>query len=548
MALGDMAVPGLDDRPIEVNSRSSRLLMCGPGWSGVGRLAIGVAVAGFAAPAGAENWHLTLSGTAQLTYTNNLEYSAQGTEQSGFVGALTANVGINGGSPRAKANGAVSLSVQTDSSGKTTSSIVPTGALSSTLELIDKFAFVDASATFSQSYATVFGPQPANLANQTANRYTSQAYNISPYVKGALPGGATYLVRDDNTLTVSSSAGRSGPSPPKTYNNVVTARADSAPATIGWGIEYDRNYFATDIDPQVVGGGTSVIEQFRGFLPIRVTPELQVTPRAGYERDRFLRQDREDAIYGIGATWHPTERTNVDGYWEHRFFGDAYDLEISHRRPRSTFNASFRRDLSNYSALALTIPAGANVAQLLNAAFTTRIPDAAARADAVQQFMATNGLPPTLFAPIDLYAPTFTIQTSAQATLVLLGVRNSVSLTAFSSKTESLLSELAPGFGTARNSTEVGAGATFSHPISSLTVFTAFGTLSQARSDASSDSERLRSVNENLGAGLTTTLGARTTGTLTATYSRFLPHGGGVANVTDTSAVSVTAAVTHTFR
>ena len=58
----------------------------------------------------------------------------------------------------------------------------------------------------------------------------------------------------------------------------------------------------------------------------------------------------------------------------------------------------------SYPQLALAIPAGTTVTQFLDAAFTTRIPDPAERALAVEQFLARTGLPPTLASPVNFYA------------------------------------------------------------------------------------------------------------------------------------------------
>ena len=39
-------------------------------------------------------------------------------------------------------------------------------------------------------------------------------------------------------------------------------------------------------------------------------------------------------IYGAGLQWSPSDRTQVTGFWEHRFFGSSYSAQINHRLPR----------------------------------------------------------------------------------------------------------------------------------------------------------------------------------------------------------------------
>ena len=133
-------------------------------------------------------------------------------------------------------------------------------------------------------------------------------------------------------------------------------------------------------------------------------------------------QPIEGTIYGGGLTWKPTERTLVDGYWEHRFFGSSYAFQASHRLPNVALSANFSRGLASYPQLAVLIPAGVNVAQFLDAAFTTRIPDPAERAQAVAQFLAQSGLPPNLLSPVNFYSRTLTLQQTETLSAVWIGV------------------------------------------------------------------------------------------------------------------------------
>lgn len=512
--------------------------------------AIGLACLATASSVSAQNWRVSASATAQETYTNNVDFAPQGQTQSDFVTSLTGTVGISGGSPRLKLNAALAATEVIDGRGRHTGSIAPVGALTANYEVIDNFAFVDASASLSQTYLSPFGPQPRDLVNATGNRYTAQAYSVGPYVKGLLPGNISYLVRDQNTWTTSSNAGNSAASVPTTYNNSISASLSKAASQWGWSLDYSRNYYDSgSID------GTSVTETVRGSLPYRIDPQLQIALRAGYESDRFLNHAVRSSIYGIGGQWQPTERTNVNGFWEHRFFGSGYSLDISHRLPRAALSASFSRDLSTYPQLALTIPAGASVAGYLNAAFTSRIQDPTERALAVEQFLARSGLPATLFTPVNFFSTTFLLQTSQRASLVLIGLRNSLAFTVFHVKSATveggdseLPSALLPAslqFG--QNNTQTGVGVNFSHALSGLTNVNAYASASKVTSDSSGVENNVdRAVNANIGVSLGTQLGAYTSGTVGMGYSRFLPQGG--ANANGSSALNVFAAVTYTFR
>ena len=198
----------------------------------------------------------------------------------------------------------------------------------------------------------------------------------------------------------------------------------------------------------------------RLLLPYQIDPQLQIAPRVGYETVQVCRcQATQDGVYGIGVQWSPTDRTQVGGFWEHRFFGSSYSAQISHRLPNAALSANFSRGLSSYPQLALAIPAGATVTQFLDAAFTTRIPDPAERARAIEQFLARTGLPPTLASPVNFYATTLTLQQSATVSLVLIGVLNSVTFSLFNSKSEAISGTgnvLPPALQFGQNNTQTG--------------------------------------------------------------------------------------------
>jgi uncharacterized protein (PEP-CTERM system associated) len=143
------------------------------------------------------------------------------------------------------------------------------------------------------------------------------------------------------------------------------------------------------------------------------------------------------AVYGLGLQWLPTDRTQLTGFWEHRFFGSS----IPAGEPPSAADVPqllFARGLNTYPQNALTIPAGANVSSFVDAAFTTRIPDAAERALAVQQFLAQAGLPATVSQPVNIFAGNILLQTTGTGSVVLIGLRNSLAFSVFYTKSTSI--------------------------------------------------------------------------------------------------------------
>ena len=395
------------------------------------------------APALAENWHFTASAGATETYTSNANYSVRELAQGDFVTSFTGGLAINGEGARLKLNGSINGTVTLYAGQTENNSFAPQVSLAGTLEAIEKFAYLEARATVSQTFISPFGAQPADLVNATQNRYTQQTYELSPYIQGVFgSSGVSYRVRDDNLWTVASSYGNSSSGlPPGTYANSLGASMSGAATQGSWSLTYDRLYYDNGLAdpanaPNVVdvGAGATTTQIARLIVTYQIDPQIQIAPRIGYERNDFPLRSTSDTVYGIGGQWNPGDRTQVGGFWEHRFFGSSYQLNVSHRLPRAALSANFSRGLSSYPQLALAIPAGAAVSQFVDAAFTTRIPNPAERAAAVAQFLAASGLPPTLASPVDFYSTSITLQQSASVSLVLIGALNSLSFSLFNVK------------------------------------------------------------------------------------------------------------------
>ena len=350
----------------------------------------GLGCVAIAAPALAENWRFTPSASLTETYTSNANYTAQGSSDPDFITSASAALQISGTGARARLDGSIAATGLFYARQTGNDSFAPRVNLVGNLEAIEKFLFIDAQANVSQTFYSPFGPQPGDLVNATANRYTSQTYSISPYVQGRLGGtNVSYLLRDDNIWTMSSRYGDASIPVPDTYLNQLYGSLDSPAAPWGWTIDYTGTRYRPQ-NRDVYGSYT--IQIGRGIASYRFNPQFQLSARAGYENTSFPLTSTNGVTYGAGLQWSPTDRTLVDGFWEHRFFGSSYSAQISHRLPRTALSASFSRGINTYPQNALSIPAGANVASFVDAAFTTRIPDPAERALAVQQFIAQIGI------------------------------------------------------------------------------------------------------------------------------------------------------------
>lgn len=421
--------------------------------------AIALALSGVAY---AERWTFDASVLTQVTATDNSGFESKSRRESDVLVELSPRIAIWGEGARLRVGGSATLGGVHYVDGTQDSRLLPTADLLATLEAIERRLFLEAAAVVTQTRENPFAPRPEGAS--TFNRLETRQGRFSPYLQGNLVTDVRYLVRSDNAWTATS-GGTAAEGDGYVGRHVV--ELDRAPRPFGWGAQAERT--DSRFDDAAQRRLTQDVARVR--LDYAFTPQLAAGVRAGYEQNNFVLDGRGDgSIYGVNVTWRPTERTDLNGFWEDRFFGSGWRLSFSHRMPRLAWNALLSRDLGSAPQSLFTLPATDNVAGLLDAAFTTRFPDPVERARIVQDLIARQGLPSALGAPLSIYAQRISLINSRSASVVLLGVRNSLGLTGFYLRTEDLSDTIFAGIGTAlTNNTQRGATLTFSHQLSTLT-------------------------------------------------------------------------------
>ena len=501
----------------------------------------------------AEPLHFGASASITETYTSNVNYASEGQAKGDFLTSVSAAVNLGGetSGKRLKVSGSIGLGQQLYVGQTQNNTIVPNVNLTAKLEAIENFLFVDARAQISPTFLSPFGAQPADNVNATQNRYTQQNYSLSPYLRGVLPSTTiSYQLRDDSLWTIASKFGNASLGVPSTYANQFSASLSSPARPLGWSLDYSRSYYDNGLENvSNVGQGTFTSQSLRLSVPYQLDSQLQFSARAGTESNQYPFTSSRNITYGVGGQWSPSERTHVGGFWDHRFFGGSYSLQISHRLPNTALSANFSRNLSTYPQLALSIPAGAAVAQFIDSAFTTRIPDPAERTLAVEQFLANSGLPATLASPVNFYSANATVQQSASVSLVLIGAHNSLSFSLFNVNSEAVSGTgaiLPPTLQFAQNNTQLGGSVAYSHSLGGRVNLGANASYSRAMANASErTSVNRRSTNGHFGLNLGTQVGPKTSASAGMGYSR--SESVALTAAGTTSALNVFASINHTF-
>ena len=253
-----------------------------------------------------------------------------------------------------------------------------------TVEAIDNWLFVDASANISQQNRSAFNIAGATTASgPNGNRVETATNQISPHVRGRLSDIAKYQVR-----LVEADIRANDATLPDTRDRRWTGfiKNTRVISSFGWSVDGDAVRFVNKVV------GKLYDERLRGSLTYEIDSQLHVSAIAGREVTNFtgVQNDRANTS-GVGLEWSPGARTQFAVVMEKRFFGNSHSLSFKHRTALSAWNFTSTRDVLTPSGQQNAAGMG-TVSGLLSDLLVASIPDPVAREDAVRQRLENAGI------------------------------------------------------------------------------------------------------------------------------------------------------------
>lgn len=417
-----------------------------------------------AAPAFAQQQTVKLESSLRVseTVTDNAGLQQSGMGKTDWITQISPSVRLmaNGGRVNGNLSVGVNSSFYANDSAPQSNHLTLSG--SGKVNLVDNHAYVDVLGSIARQSASAFGPRAADTVTGTSNQTEVRTLSISPYLLGRLGSTGTLELRYALMQTESDSSVLS-----KTQSDTWTLNASDsrASALLGWGLNI------RDSRSDVVGQGP--ISQRSGRLTgfVHLDPQFTMRLIGGTESNNFGGSSaRSTSIYGVGADWRPTPRTNVSGTVEDRFFGTGYTLNATHQTGRAAFTGNFTKNVSSTSQ---TMLGAVSLYDLLMLQYSVKYPDINERSAVVRQLIETNaaGQGGVIVGAQSVLANGFFLDRRFQLGMTVSGVRNTVSLIAFTSERETLTERVAlTGSAAAgQNVTTTGGTVTFSHSLSPLT-------------------------------------------------------------------------------
>ena len=153
-----------------------------------------VAVLAFSLPVHAVDWRFDAGVAGSATYTDNVDQSPSDAEDA-LILTVTPNFTLRTeGSRRLNATIQYGLTGVARFGGRDDNDLIHRLNASGTVELVEDFFFVDATARVSQELISLTG-SPADATVNPDNRATTGSYLISPYIKQRLGSFADFQAR-----------------------------------------------------------------------------------------------------------------------------------------------------------------------------------------------------------------------------------------------------------------------------------------------------------------------------------------------------------------
>ena len=465
--------------------RGARPVRPGRGSPSAASVVVGVAALFASTGAVAQKWTAEVGVSSRVEWTSNAQLGEAG-GRGDVILDVRPQVRLTGEGGQFKVSGTAALDGVNYLHKTQPSRIRPEADLTASLQAVPRLVFLDAGLRVFQTSANPFGARQETGSSK--NSETTVVGRVSPRIEGMAGEHLRYVVRSDNVWT-----NQSGATAPQTGTNSSgyfgqnAASIEHDPLPFGWRLAAER----TDTTYRDGTVQPLVIELARATTLYALSTDITFGLYGGYEHTNFDTPGQRGWIYGIDAKWQPSSRTLLTAFGEHRFFGDAWRVAFAHRTPAFAWNIVSSRTLQTAPQSAFDLPATNNVAALLDGIFTTRYPDPVERARAVQNFISSQGLPTSTLQPITLQQRQLSIVNLNMATIALIGVRNTVSLSGFQSRTADATggSVILSG-GSLTNNSQIGGSIALTHKLTPSYTLTASSEWSRISALSASGADR----------------------------------------------------------
>ena len=388
-------------------------------------------------PASRADWRFTPTLNVVETWTDNVDLQSNANKRSDLVSEISPGFTLALDSRRLKVAASGSyrqfLYLKESSERNRSDNFAQYGA-DLTGVLAENLLFIDAGASSSRQSTSAFGPRAETQPYSDLNSTEVKTWRISPYLVHQFGRSARAMARYTRDSVESDRRSRFGDSLADTLNLSL----DSIPGVgkLGWGLNATRQ----DLEQEFAGESST--ENVSGRLRWQLDYAWALTASAGYDRYDYQALGGRTAgrNWSTGFAWTPSQRTSIEASIGRHFYGTTGSLAATVRSRRTVWNLNYSDAITN-SRQQFTLPSTVDTAALLDQMFQATIPDPVQRAQAVQAYLQSTGLPPSLADSVNYLSNRFMRQKQLQGSAAFRGMRSSAVLSAYANERLALSSQ-----------------------------------------------------------------------------------------------------------
>lgn len=385
------------------------------------------------APAARADWKFTPTLDLRETWTDNVALREDALKKSLFVTEVTPGFRLRHKGPRLVLNARYQLQyfAFSDSDVAGTNRSARSGRADLRANLVDELFYVDASGGVSQQGISPFGQlltQDNNYAS--ANRTEVTTWRISPYLVHRFGARANAELRYTHDEV---DAGRVGLG--NTEGDSLSLRINSGPAfrQLGWGVQLSQQKIHDRL------AADTEIKTANANVRYRIARTVDLNAALGYDKYDYQALGGENGgrAWSTGFTWTPSLRTSLQASFGRRYYGPSRSLTALHRSRHTVWSINYSDSVMSTRANFL-LPATIDTASLLDRLFTPNYADAAERARAVEEYIRSTGLPPSLSENVNFFSNRYALQKQLRASMAYKRSRTSTVLSLYRVKRDML--------------------------------------------------------------------------------------------------------------
>lgn len=319
-------------------------------------LAFLIVLMDYSSPANAGDWKSRYGVSAREQYSDNICLQDGGNEDE-WIATVTPSFSLSGKGGRTELDvkGAFEINNLDDndtrcssgsgSSGQNnTDGFNPKLDATGRIELVSDSVFIDLQAQVQQNSSNAFVGGGDSSLNRSGNTNTTYDYTVSPYAVGKIKDLAQVNLRYsyDNQ---SNSDSDLEDSEQQIVNLVISAVPGGSPLT--WSLI--GNYQTVDYSSnQSTPNDSEELSSVLFRLGYQFSRKWQVYASTGQDSNDFqsVNSDIDGTRWDAGVTWTPSPRTQLVVGTGDRFIGSTPFFELSHKKKRSLFTASYQKTVT----------------------------------------------------------------------------------------------------------------------------------------------------------------------------------------------------------